>query len=65
MIRSLLLKYQTPAALNAILMTRYSPFGLLPHHETEKDKKIERIFSEMIKKTNLSPKASSQSKPPP
>ena len=40
MIRSLLFKYQTPAAKNAILMTMSSPYGLLKNKNETSTKKI-------------------------
>lgn len=64
MIRSILFTAKTPPMVSVLLMSRYSPFGVLPHEQAELEEK--ELEKKDIKNTKPPPqKASSQSKPPP
>lgn len=61
MIRSILFTAKTPPIASVLFMSRYSPFGVLPHEQAELEEK------ELENKDTKPPppKASSQSKPLP
>lgn len=63
MIRSILFTAKTPPMVSVLLMSRYSPFGVLPHEQAELEEK--ELEKKDVNQPNPPPKASSQSKPPP
>lgn len=64
MIRSILFTTKTPPMASVLFMSRYSPFGILPHEQAELEEK--ELEKKDIKDTKpLPPKASSESMLPP